>query len=343
MKVILFLIPIAVAIHLCSASFAAEILHEDFTDPAWRHPTEILFGVATYSLMVDGVNGWSVSQGLGLPSGAAIKTRTDVLQYVNSFWENGAQSSGGGNPAGISRSDLPMLIDGDFRFGWRDGFNQRTFWEVKLKDNNGNVAATVRHEGFLANGIGNQVTVNGTVATDTNAYSATAATPAFIAVSWDIPADSVTVSLLDGPNGPERTLGITKTIQNNAGFITTFELTSGNAGNGEGGGIEMVGSILGGTNEFGAGIGNGLVINGTGAPVNTVVPSVDTPVTDAFAATLPSETGTVYELQCTTDPVASNNWMGTGAMVTGNGSYILLFDPTGSSPAKQYRVVSNPR
>jgi hypothetical protein len=336
-KPLLYLLTAMIASSITATVHAAEIIHEDFTDPAWRDSFFTLFNNANYPLMVDGVNGWTVKQGPFLPSGFAIKTRTDTLQFVNSGWEHGTQSPSGGNPVGLSRSDLPNLVGGDFRFGWRDGAGGRGFWEVKIKDAAGNVAATVRHDTVAGNGFGNQITVNGTPFTDPASYAAADHWPAFVTARWNIQVNSVTVSLLDGPNGEEQSLGLTETIQNGAGPITTFEFTTGNSGNGDGGGIEMVGSILGGQNDFGAGVINGLVINGI------IIPHIDeATVTDTIATEFLSDNGAPYVLQYTTDLVTSNNWTNADVSVTGNGTNMFLFDPSGYSTAKLYRVVCNP-
>jgi hypothetical protein len=272
MKWMLGLVAGVMVLGMATSASASFVLNEDFADPAWRHPTDQLFSSPNYPLMVS-ANGWTVGQGLGLPSGAAIKLRTDVLQYVNSFWENGSQSPTGGNPMELSRADLPELVTGSFSFGWRDGFGSHTNFEVQLKDASGNVAATIRHGWDTT--IGNLTKVNGVDATTSvDSYLANGTQPAFITVNWDIPGDAVTLSVLDGPGGPDKSLGLVSTIQNGAGPITQFVLTSGNEGRETflgsgitgGGGIEMVGSILGGQNDWGPGIANGLTITGVPIP-----------------------------------------------------------------------------
>jgi hypothetical protein len=339
MRRALFLASCAFAVGFGSAAFGAEIINEDFTDPAWQHPTDNLFNSPPYPLMVDGVNGWTVNQGLGLPSGCAIKARTDVLQYVNSFWENGSQSPQGKNPTGISRSDLPNLIDGDFSFGWRDGFGGHTYWQVLLKDCQGKVAATIRH----GSANGNIMTVNGTPYTALGGYAANGPQPALVKVSWDINAGTVTLDeLLDGAGGANVAFGGSDAIQNGAGSIITFEFTSGNEATGNGGGIEMVGSILGGTNDFGVGVTNGLIINGTSEPESDcVVASTNETIDDTFEAEFLSEIGTTYELECT-GVLISDIWTGTGAFVDGNGANTFLYDPSVSSADKYYRVTKLP-
>lgn len=49
--------------------------------------------------------------------------------------------------------------------------------------------------------------------------------------------------------------------------------------------------------------------------------------------------GLSYGLQCTTDPGDTNGWTNTGTVITGNGSGMYFFDPTGPDEAKVYRVV----
>jgi hypothetical protein len=327
----------AITLSLGSSAFGLEIVNEDFTDPAWRHPTDQLFSSPNYPLMVDGVNGWTVSQGPGLPSGSAIKLRTDKLEFVNSFWENGPQSPDGDNPTGISRSDLPNLVDGDFSFGWRDGFNSHSYWQVQLKDCLGRPGVTIRHD----RDNGNVLLVNGVLQSGVpDNYSATGALPTFIKVSWDLNAGTVTLDeLLDGPGGFNVSDQVPQPIQHNAGLITTFELITGNRATGSGGGMEMVGSIEGGANDFGT--ANGLIINGTPVVVTEdcfLVRSISAEVDGKVAAQFQSEVGITYLLQCTTDPPASNNWSDTGAFVAGDGSTLLLFDPSGYSTGKTYRV-----
>jgi len=47
-----------------------------------------------------------------------------------------------------------------------------------------------------------------------------------------------------------------------------------------------------------------------------------------------SQSNTTYRLQCKT----TNNWVDTGAFANGDGSDIVLFDPSGFTTTKQYRV-----
>jgi len=68
-----------------------------------------------------------------------------------------------------------------------------------------------------------------------------------------------------------------------------------------------------------------------------VVPSVDALVEDTFATEFVSKAGITYELESTPDLVSSN-YSGTGAFVIGTGTNMFLFDPTGYSDTKYYRV-----
>ena len=75
-------------------------------------------------------------------------------------------------------------------------------------------------------------------------------------------------------------------------------------------------------------------LTGTTDPV---APSVAVQVEDALAVEFVSDAGFTYELESTPDLVSSN-FTGTGAFVIGNGTNMFLFDPTGTSTAKNYRV-----
>jgi predicted outer membrane repeat protein len=68
-----------------------------------------------------------------------------------------------------------------------------------------------------------------------------------------------------------------------------------------------------------------------------VEPSVDVLVEDTFATEFVSKAGITYELESTPDLVSSN-FSGTGAFVIGTGTNMVLFDPTGFSDTKHYRV-----
>jgi len=65
-------------------------------------------------------------------------------------------------------------------------------------------------------------------------------------------------------------------------------------------------------------------------------------VADTVGAEFLSELGAVYELQSTPNLLNSNDWMSTGAFVNGNGTNMFLFDASGFSSNKNYRVVANP-
>ena len=62
-------------------------------------------------------------------------------------------------------------------------------------------------------------------------------------------------------------------------------------------------------------------------------------VEDVFALEFASEEGLTYELESTEDPQVGD-WTSTGARIDGNGGPIQMFDPTGFSTSKAYRVVS---
>ena len=61
-------------------------------------------------------------------------------------------------------------------------------------------------------------------------------------------------------------------------------------------------------------------------------------VEDTFALGFDSAVGFTYELQSTELP-QSNNWITTGATIEGTDGPLLMFDPTGFSTSKLYRVV----
>jgi hypothetical protein len=61
----------------------------------------------------------------------------------------------------------------------------------------------------------------------------------------------------------------------------------------------------------------------------------ETGVEDTFATEFLSEAGISYELECSTNQV---DWEATGAIAEGNGGTLTLFDPSGYSTSKQYRV-----
>jgi hypothetical protein len=60
-------------------------------------------------------------------------------------------------------------------------------------------------------------------------------------------------------------------------------------------------------------------------------------VSNTLGATFDSVSNATYRLQSTPDLVSSN-FTDTGAIVIGNGAAMTLFDPTGPSPSKNYRV-----
>jgi hypothetical protein len=61
----------------------------------------------------------------------------------------------------------------------------------------------------------------------------------------------------------------------------------------------------------------------------------ETGVEDTFTTEFLSEAGIAYELECTTNQV---DWEATGAIVEGTGGTLTLYDPSGYSTSKQYRV-----
>jgi hypothetical protein len=72
-------------------------------------------------------------------------------------------------------------------------------------------------------------------------------------------------------------------------------------------------------------------------PGPVVAPSTNIVVEDTAGISFNSDTGIVYKLQCTPDLVSSN-YGDTGAFVLGDGSGMTLFDPSGTSTTKNYRV-----
>ena len=70
-------------------------------------------------------------------------------------------------------------------------------------------------------------------------------------------------------------------------------------------------------------------------------PSVELVVIeDTLGATFDSVSNATYRLQSTPDLVSSN-FTDTGAIAIGNGAAIIMFDPTGPSTSKNYRVVAD--
>jgi hypothetical protein len=73
----------------------------------------------------------------------------------------------------------------------------------------------------------------------------------------------------------------------------------------------------------------------------TFTPSVESSTIvfdDAFGTEFISEAGVTYVLESTTNLVTSNGWSSTGAFAAGNGTNMFLFDSSGFSTAKLYRV-----
>ena len=71
----------------------------------------------------------------------------------------------------------------------------------------------------------------------------------------------------------------------------------------------------------------------------TVIASTNMVVADTAGISFNSVSGVVYRLEATPDLVSSN-FNATGAFVTGLGGPMALFDPTGTSTSKNYRVVA---
>jgi len=61
-------------------------------------------------------------------------------------------------------------------------------------------------------------------------------------------------------------------------------------------------------------------------------------VDNEFGFEFNSETSTLYALEFTTDLVNTSNYQRTGALLEGNGGTMQIFDPTGFSTSKAYRV-----
>ena len=74
-------------------------------------------------------------------------------------------------------------------------------------------------------------------------------------------------------------------------------------------------------------------------PAPTQVDITLTEVADVFGLSFTTEVATTYRLESTTDLVTSNNFQSTGALLQGNGTVMEMFDPTGFSTTKAYRVV----
>jgi len=73
-------------------------------------------------------------------------------------------------------------------------------------------------------------------------------------------------------------------------------------------------------------------------PEPTTVDSTVVQVDGVFGLQFMTELSRVYSLEFTTSPVGSA-YQGTGALLEGNGGVMEMFDPTGGSDSKTYRVV----
>ena len=78
-------------------------------------------------------------------------------------------------------------------------------------------------------------------------------------------------------------------------------------------------------------------IDAIAAPIDVSFNTIT--VTNAAAMEFGSQVGVDYRLQVTTDLVTPTNWVDTGASIAGDGGTLLLFDPTGSSTQKSYRIL----
>ena len=74
------------------------------------------------------------------------------------------------------------------------------------------------------------------------------------------------------------------------------------------------------------------------APGPTPVNISTVEVANVFGLQFQTASGTMYRLEASTDPV-SNNFQSTGAFLEGDGEVREMFDPTGFSTTKNYRVV----
>ena len=93
-----------------------------------------------------------------------------------------------------------------------------------------------------------------------------------------------------------------------------------------------------GSTESTGGPGPGPVLDVDANLTLTIVTSTNVTVADTLGVAFSSVSNTTYRLQSTPDLVSSN-FSDTGATVTGNGGSMTLFDPTGPSTSKNYRVV----
>ena len=74
------------------------------------------------------------------------------------------------------------------------------------------------------------------------------------------------------------------------------------------------------------------------APGPTPVNISTVEVANVFGLQFQTASGTMYRLEASSDPV-SNNFQSTGAFLEGDGEVREMFDPTGFSTTKNYRVV----
>jgi hypothetical protein len=91
-----------------------------------------------------------------------------------------------------------------------------------------------------------------------------------------------------------------------------------------------------GNTESAAGPGPGPVLE-VEAQTGIIIGSTDAVVDDVLGTSFSSVSNSTYRLQSTPDLVSSN-FSDTGAFAIGNGGDMTLFDPTGPSTSKNYRV-----
>ena len=80
----------------------------------------------------------------------------------------------------------------------------------------------------------------------------------------------------------------------------------------------------------------------TGSNIIQEVAFTQVTTEDTVALEFLSQSNVVYGLDSTTDLVTSNNFTSTGAYTIGSGTNQFLFDPTGFSTNKAYRILINP-
>lgn len=122
-------------------------------------------------------------------------------------------------------------------------------------------------------------------------------------------------------------------------FITSGAATPGDAGAGDllafgDGSTGGIGAVI--EWDFISWTAGAFPASPFGISFNTIV------VADTAAMEFASTLGVDYNLEFTTDIIPPTNWVVTGATVTGNGGTMQLFDPTGFSTQKMYRILAPP-